>query len=53
MYKQFLNFEGLPSTTGIIRIADNACIPNNPANTDWQAYQVWLSEGGVPLPPDA
>ena len=26
-------------------------IPNDPDNTDWQQYQVWLSEGHTPLPP--
>ena len=26
-------------------------IPNDPDNTDWQQYQVWLSEGNLPLPP--
>jgi len=36
---------------GIIRLSDNATIPNDPDNTDWQAYQVWLSEGHTPLPP--
>lgn len=36
----------------ILRLPDGAYIPNDPANTDWQQYQVWLSEGGVPLPPN-
>jgi len=35
------------------RIADNACIPFDPANTDYQAYLQWLAEGNEPLPPDA
>jgi len=33
------------------RVADNAFIPNDPANTDWQAYQEWLAAGNTPLPP--
>jgi len=37
----------------IYRIQDNTWIPNNPKNTDWQAYQAWLAEGNTPLPPDA
>ena len=37
--------------TGVLRVADNAYIPNDPENTDWQQYQVWLSEGNQPLPP--
>jgi hypothetical protein len=37
----------------ILRLPDNASVPNDPENTDWQAYQVWLSEGNTPLPPDA
>jgi len=37
----------------VYRLPDNVTIPNDPENTDWQQYQVWLSEGGVPLPPDA
>ena len=36
----------------ILRLPDNLYIPNDPENTDWQAYQVWLSEGNTPLPPE-
>jgi len=36
----------------VLRIEDNAAIPFDPANTDYQAYLKWVSEGGVPLPAD-
>lgn len=50
-YQQILNPDGSVSTTIIKRLPDNTCIPNDPENTDWQQYQVWLSEGNQPLPP--
>jgi hypothetical protein len=36
----------------IKRIADNAFIPFDQANTDYQKYLEWLGEGNEPLPAD-
>jgi hypothetical protein len=36
----------------IKRLSDNAFIPFEPANTDYQAYLTWLEEGNTPLPAD-
>jgi len=27
-------------------------VPQDPANTDYQQYLLWLEEGNTPLPPD-
>jgi hypothetical protein len=34
----------------VIRTADGAYIPNDPANRDWAEYQNWLALGNVPDP---
>lgn len=34
------------------RLADNAFIPFDPANTDYQEFLRWKAEGNEPLPAD-
>jgi hypothetical protein len=34
----------------VLRIADNAFIPFDPDNTDYQTYLKWVAEGNTPLP---
>jgi len=52
MYKQCKQiFPDMP-VSSVIRTKDGALIPFDPANTDYQAYLKWVSEGGVPTPAD-
>ena len=49
MYKLIKNIR-TKEIDSILRTTDNAQIPFDPANTDYQAYLKWLSEGNQPLP---
>ena len=51
MYKQLKRKDGSISSETILR-NDGAFIPFDPANTDYQEYLKWLSEGNEPLPAD-
>jgi len=52
MYKQIFNRDGSLNNNYIFKILDNAYIPFDPANTDYQAYLTWLAEGNTPEPAD-
>ena len=51
MYKKYKTVTG-EIADAVIRLSDNACIPFDPANTDYQAYLKWVEEGNTPLPAD-
>jgi hypothetical protein len=52
MYKQYKNIDGTIAN-GIIRTSDNASIPADESNTDYQKYLAWLEAGNTPEPADA
>ena len=52
MYKLHLN-QKTNQECMVKRLSDNAFIPFDPDNTDYQAYLKWLAEGNTPEPADA
>jgi hypothetical protein len=52
MYKLFNNIENT-APVGVIRTSDGASIPFDPANSDYQAFLLWKSEGNEPTPADS
>jgi hypothetical protein len=52
MYKLLTNHLS-SEPCSVKRFSDNAFIPFDPANTDYQEYLKWVAEGNEPLPPDS
>lgn len=52
-YQLVAQLPGMTMQT-VMRRADGAFVPFDPANVDFVAYEAWLADGGVPDPaPDA
>ena len=54
MYKKQISKlpNGSEIENSVLRVLDNASIPFDPANTDYQAYLAWVAKGNTPLPAD-
>ena len=50
MYQLVNNAKTAQPAQCIKRLSDNAFIPFDDANTDYQEYLAWLEEGNQPLP---
>ena len=50
MYKLIKNLQG--QEIAVFLISDNATIPFDPDNTDYQTYLKWVAEGNMPQPAD-
>ena len=53
MYKVIKSETPWGQVSSLVRIADNAVIPFDPANTDYQEYLKWLAAGNLPIPTSA
>ncbi len=47
-----MKYQLIANVSCVVRIDDNAFIPFDLANTDYQAYLKWLDEGNTPEPAD-
>ena len=52
MYKKTKSLFFSAVESSIIRTEDGACIPFDPANTDYQQYLKWVEAGNQPEPAD-
>jgi hypothetical protein len=50
MYKKVIDLMTGNELSMVKRTTDNAFIPFDPANTDYQEYLKWVAEGNEPLP---
>jgi hypothetical protein len=53
MYKKCFDSLKNEEARSVIRTTDRACIPFDPANTDYAEYLKWLDAGGIVLAADA
>lgn len=51
MYKLIIS-RPLNVVESVKRLSDNAFIPFDPANTDYQEYLKWVAEGNEPIAAD-
>ena len=52
MYKLIKFMVAGQEAQSLQRTSDNAFIPFDPDNTDYQQYLAWVAEGNEPLPAD-
>jgi hypothetical protein len=52
MYKLETIPFGKTESVSVTRLSDNASIPFDPDNTDYQEYLKWIELGNTPLPAD-
>lgn len=50
-YQLVASLLGSTMQTAVLRVRDQAFIPDDPANRDRQIYDQWVADGGVPDPP--
>ena len=43
-----MSYKKTESNDSILRLADDATIPFDEANSDYQEYLLWKADGGVP-----